>query len=324
MTALPPPLLRRALAVLALILLAAFPLIGGTFYLQLVTKIMILAIFAMSLDLLVGFTGLVSLGHAAFFGVAAYTLVLLSPKYEAASLWTSLPIALAAAAVTALVIGALVLRTSGVYFIMATLAFAQMLYAYCADSNALGGHDGVYIYQKPDAALFGWQVFDLEKPAQFYYVALVALVAVFLLLRMVLGSLFGHVVKGIKANEHRMRSLGFPVFRYKLASFVISGTIAGLSGYLAAAQFGYVNPELLSWRNSGDALMMVILGGMGTLFGPVLGAFALVLLQLLFADLTKHWLLLMGGFVVLAVLLLPGGIGGSIAALGRREAAGDG
>jgi branched-chain amino acid transport system permease protein len=317
-------MLLRALAGLALVLLVAFPLVGGTFYVQLVTKIMILAVFAMSLDLLIGFTGLVSLGHAAFFGVAAYVLVVLSSKYEAASLWTSLPAALAASAATALVIGLFVLRTSGVYFIMATLAFAQMLYAFFADSGVVGGHDGVYIYTKPDAAIFGWRPFDLEKPRHFYYVALGVMIGAYAVLRVVLGSLFGHVIRGIKANEHRMRSLGYPVFRYKLASFVLAGTLAGLSGYLAAAQFGYVNPELLGWRNSGDAMMMVILGGMGTLFGPVVGAFALVLLQEVFADLTKHWLLLMGGFVVLAVLMLPRGIGGWLSAVHRKASTGDG
>jgi branched-chain amino acid transport system permease protein len=312
--------LLRGLAALALLGLALFPLIGGTFYIQLCTKIMILAIFAMSLDLLIGFTGLVSLGHAAFFGIAAYTLVLLSRQYEAANFWTSLPAALAAAALASFLIGVLVLRTSGVYFIMATLAFAQMLYAFFADSGVAGGHDGVYIYAKPDAAIFGWHPFDLERTAHFYYVALVFMVLVFVGLRMVLGSLFGHVVRGIKANEQRMRSLGFPVFRYKLASFVLAGTIAGLAGYLAAAQFGFVNPELLGWRNSGDALMMVILGGMGTLFGPVLGAFALVLVQEIFADLTKHWLLPMGGFVILAVLALPRGLGGALERFGKPRA----
>src|SRR5262249_248581 len=161
----------------------------------------------------------------------------------------------------------------------------------------------------------------LEKTRDFYYLALAAMVAVFLLLRMVLASLFGHVVKGIKANEHRMRSLGFPVFRYKLASFVIAGTLAGLAGYLPAAQTGFVKPELLPRRASGDALMMVILGGMGTLFGPVLGAFILVLLEEVFADLTKHWLLLLGGFVVIAVLAMPRGIAGLLLTPRRKPEA---
>src|SRR5712671_4645182 len=161
--------------VLGLLLLAcvaallAFPALAGRFYLQLVSKIMIMAIFAMSLNLLVGCTGLVSLGHAAFFGIGAYTLMLLSPQYEAASLWLSLPIAIAVAAIGALIIGALVLRTSGVYFIMVTLAFAQMLYYFAIKSKMLGGSDGAYIYVKPDAAILGWRPFDLGNRVHFYY-----------------------------------------------------------------------------------------------------------------------------------------------------------
>jgi branched-chain amino acid transport system permease protein len=289
----------------AVVALALFPFVGGTFYLQLVTKIMIMAIFAMSLDLLVGYTGLVSLGHAAYFGLGAYTLWLMSPEYEASPVWLSLPAAVAVGALAALVIGVFVLRTSGIYFIMATLAFAQMLYAFVSESGVFGGSDGVYVYLKPDAVLI-----DLEETRSFYWFVLALLVGSYLLLRLVLASLFGQVIVGIRVNERRMRALGYPVFRYKLASFVIAGALAGLAGYLAAAQFGFVNPELLGWHRSGDALMMVILGGMGSLFGPVLGAFVLVLLQELFSDLTKHWLLPMGAFVVGAVLLFPEGISG--------------
>jgi branched-chain amino acid transport system permease protein len=289
----------------AALALALFPLVGSTFYLQLVTKIMIMAIFAMSLDLLVGYTGLVSLGHAAYFGLGAYTLWALSPQYEASPIWLSLPAAILAAGIAALVIGVFVLRTSGIYFIMATLAFAQMLYSFVSESDLFGGSDGVYVYMKPDALLI-----DLEETKQFYWFVLAVLVGTYLFLRTLLNSLFGQVIVGIRTNERRMRALGYPVFRYKLASFVVAGALAGLAGYLAAAQFGFVNPELLGWHRSGDALMMVILGGMGSLFGPVVGAFVLVLLQELFSDLTKHWLLLMGAFVVAAVLLLPNGISG--------------
>jgi branched-chain amino acid transport system permease protein len=309
-----PPLGSRLAILLALafVALALFPLVGGNFYVQLVAKIMIMAIFAMSLDLLVGFTGLVSLGHAAFFGVAAYALVALSPKYEAANLWLTLPAAMLVAAAAALVIGALVLRTRGVYFIMATLAFAQMLYSFFAESGVIGGSDGVYIYSKPDAFLF-----DLEKLDRFYWFVLGVMACVFVLLQILLRSLFGHVLVGIRDNEHRMRSLGYPVFRYKLVAFVIAGALAGVSGYLAAAQFGFVNPELLGWHRSGDVLMMVILGGMGSLFGPVIGAFVLVLLQEVLSSATKHWLLPMGAFVVLSVLALPHGIAGALLRLRR-------
>jgi len=316
--------------VLGIVLLAgvvallAFPALAERFYLQLVSKIMIMAIFAMSLNLLVGCTGLVSLGHAAFFGVGAYTLMLLSPQYTAASLWLSLPAALAAAAAAALAIGLLVLRSSGVYFIMATLAFTQMFFYYVTGSKALGGSDGAYIYVKPDAALFGVTPFRLADPIQFYYVVLVLMAGTYLALRTLLRSPFGHAIQGIRVNEHRMRSLGFPTFRYKLMSFVIAGALAGLAGYFDAAQFGFVNPDLFGWRQSGIVLMMVILGGVGTLYGAILGAFALVLVQELLTDLTRHWLLPMGLFIILAVLLLPHGIGGlrgQLAAAWRLRAA---
>jgi branched-chain amino acid transport system permease protein len=295
---------------LVVIALALLPFVVGTFYLQLLTKIMILAIAAMSLDLLVGFAGLVSLGHAAFFGIGAYVLVALSPQYDAASLWLSLPAAIGAASLSALAIGALVLRAAGVYFIMATLAFAQMLYSFFAESGIVGGADGVYIYVKPELAIFGVKPFDLEQTTDFYYVALIAMILVYLLLRMVLGSLFGRALVGIRDNERRMRSLGYPIFRYKLAAFVISGGLAGLAGHLAAAQFGFVNPEILNWHRSAELLIFVVLGGMGSLIGPAIGTFGMILLQDFVAGLTTHWLLPMGVFVIAAVMALPNGLAG--------------
>jgi branched-chain amino acid transport system permease protein len=297
------------LLLVALAALLLFPAVADRFYLQLISKIMIFGIFAMSLDLLVGFTGLVSLGHGAFFGVGAYALMLLSPQYEAANLWLSVIVALIAAALAALVIGLLVLRSSGVYFIMATLAFTQMFFYYVTGSKALGGSDGAYIFVKPDASILGFVPFKLASNIDFYYVVLAALVATYLLLSVILAAPFGHAIRGIKASEHRMRALGFATFRYKLAAFVIAGGLAGLAGYLDAAQFGFVNPDLFGWRQSGSVLMMVILGGMGTLHGPVIGAFVLVLLQDFLASETKHWLLPMGLFIILAVLALPGGLG---------------
>jgi branched-chain amino acid transport system permease protein len=312
-----PAWLPHLVLLLCLAALLVFPALAGKFYLQLFSKIMIMAVFAMSLDLLVGCTGLVSLGHAAFFGIGAYALMLMSPQYEAASLWSSLPAALAAAALAALAIGLLVLRSSGVYFIMVTLAFTQMFYYFVAGSKALGGSDGAYVYVKPDASLFGVTPFTLGDHVHFYYLVLAVMAATYLFLRVLLRSLFGHVILGIKANEPRMRALGYPTFRYKLASFVIAGTLAGLAGYLDAAQFGFVSPDLFGWRQSGIVLMMVILGGMGTLSGPILGAFVLVLLQDVLADMTKHWLLPMGLFIIGAVLLLPGGFGGMFGRLAR-------
>ncbi len=303
-------------AVLVLVALAALPFVAEKFTVQFATRILIMAIFAMSLNLLVGHTGLVSLGHAAFFGIAGYCLALASPQYQAANFWTSLPLAMLAAGALALVIGALVLRTSGIYFIMATLAFAQMLYFLFHDTAIAGGSDGIYIYVRPDASILGWRPFDLEKFGDFYFVALTLFVAAFGFIGVLRASLFGRVIAGIRVNEPRMRSLGFATFRYKLACFVIAGMLAGLAGYLAAAQFGVVNPDMLGWHLSGSVLMMVILGGMGTLAGPAIGAAAMLLLELGLQslpvagdiNLSKHWQLPLGFVIVLVALYLPNGI----------------
>ncbi len=306
----------------AAVLLAAFPLAGSTFYTQLVAKVMIMAIFAMSLDLLVGYTGLVSFGHAAYFGLAGYVLALMVPQYEAGNLWTTLPAAMVACGLFALVTGFLVLRTSGIYFIMVTLAFAQMLFFLFHDTKLGGGSDGIYIYNKPAVKLGETALLNLEDQKVFYWFVLGLLVAVYLILRRVLASNFGHVLVGIKTNEHRMKALGFNTFRYKLAGYVFSGALAGLAGYLAALQFGFVNPEILSWHTSGAVLMMVILGGMGTLHGPVIGAFAFILLQEALSNeaflgaAAKHWQLAMGLFIIGVALLLPKGLAGLLA---RRE-----
>jgi branched-chain amino acid transport system permease protein len=252
----------------------------------------------------------VSLGHAAFFGLAGYVLALLTPQYEGTSLWTSLPIAVGASALLALVIGVFVLRTSGIYFIMVTLAFAQMVYFVFHDTKIAGGSDGMYIYVRPVAEILGWQPFSLENFKHFYFVTLALFAAVFCGLRVMLKSPFGRVIVGIRVNEHRMRSLGYATFRYKLVCFVIAGALAGLAGYLAGAQYGNVNPDMLGWHLSGSVLMMVILGGMGTLSGPIVGAFAVLLAEILFQGVTQHWQLLMGGFFVLVALFLPYGLVG--------------
>ncbi|HYL89151.1 MAG TPA: branched-chain amino acid ABC transporter permease [Burkholderiales bacterium] len=298
----------QILLVISLVALAAFPFVGEKFYIQFVTKVMIMAIFAMSLDLLVGQAGLVSLGHALPFGLAAYALMLLSPQYAAAGFWTSLAASIGVAGIASAIVGALVLRTSGIYFIMVTLAFGQMAYYYVHDSKYLGGSDGKYIYVRPALEVFGWQPFDLERPVHFYYFALALMVLVYAGLRVLLAAPFGRVIAGIKENEHRMRMLGFATFRYKLACFVIAGMLAGLTGWLTAAHDGLVNPEMLSWHQSGQLLMMVILGGMGTPAGPLLGAAALKALELVFQGWTRHWQLLLGGFIVLSVLFLPRGL----------------
>ena len=299
---------QRAVVLTLLAVLLAFPHAGATFYTELVTKVMILAIFALSLDLLVGYTGLVSFGHAAYYGIGAYALGLLAPKYEAASLWLTLPIAIVAAAAAALAVGIFVVRAKGIYFIMVTLAFAQMFYFVFHDTKFGRGSDGITMNFKPTAEIGGLNPIDFASGTQFYYFVLGALVVVFAFLRVLLRSAFGRALQGIRSNEHRMRSLGFPVYFYKLASFTLAGALAGLAGYLSAMQFGYVNPELLSWHQSGNVLLMLILGGMGSLWGAVAGAFAFVALQEIFQSATKHWQLLLGGTIVLLVIFLPGGL----------------
>lgn len=321
-----PVTLPRSLLLATVLLLALLPVFGTTFYLQLGAKIMIMAIFALSLDLLVGHTGLVSLGHAAFFGLAAYVLAWVSPKYEAASLWLTMPAAIVAAALAALVIGYLVVRTAGVYFIMVTLAFAQMLYSVFHDTQLGGGSDGVYINVRPEITLGGYKPLDLESPAQFFYFVLVMLIAVYAFLTHLLRAPFGRALAGIRVNEQRMRSLGYSVFGYKLGAFVIAGALAGVAGYLAACQFGFVNPDILAWHHSGTVLMMVILGGMGRLHGAAIGAFGYVLIQELLSapavmgSYAKHWQLAMGGLIVVIVLALPHGIAGFLDMVLRRNA----
>jgi branched-chain amino acid transport system permease protein len=318
--------LQVALA-LGFVALAAFPFVATDFYAQMAARMMILAIFAMSLDLLQGVTGLVSLGHAAFFGLAGYALAFLTPQGEPASLWWTLPAAVAASALAALVIGFFVVRTRGIYFIMVTMAFAQMVFYLFFDNKALGGSDGIYINFKPAAVLF-----DLEDKRAFYWFTLAVLALVYLFLRRLLFSPFGRALAGIRVNEHRMRAMGFGTFGYKLAAFTLAGALAGLAGYLWGAQTGYVNPELMGFHMSAHAIMMVILGGMGNFAGAIVGAFAFEYLLHAFKDLPavggfdtgKHWQLWMGLFIVGVVVFAPRGLLGLLErALRRKEGPGD-
>jgi branched-chain amino acid transport system permease protein len=300
----------------ALIALAAFPYVGGKFYVDLALTTMIFAIFALSLELLVGHTGLVSFGHAAFFGIAAYATALLSPTASAPSLAWLLPAVLVLTAVSALAIGALSLRTRGVYFIMVTLAFAQMAYFVFHDMKFAGGSDGRYLYVKPVLALGGVTLLDLDRPRTFYYATLACLGLVYALLALVGRSRFGHALAGIKANEQRMRATGFSTYPYKLAAFTFAGTLAGVAGFLHAVKDGFVNPEILAWHQSGTVLLMLILGGIGTLRGAVVGAFLFVLLkelfqsEALFGAFAKHWQLPLGLAIIGCVAFMPHGIVG--------------
>jgi branched-chain amino acid transport system permease protein len=296
------------------VLLGFVPVFAGPFYTTQGTRILVYAIFGMSLDLLVGYAGLVSLGHAAFFGIAAYTTAMLAQKAGILSVWLILPASLAAAAIAALVIGAFSLRASGVYFIMVTLAFAQVVFFVVHDMRVFGGSDGILLDQAPRLELFGNQRLDLGNKAQRFYAALGLAALVFLGLGRLTESLFGRVLAGIKSNERRMRALGFPVFRYKLVAFVIAGTLAGLAGFLNVCLTSQADPSIVDWLHSAQLLVMVILGGLGTLYGAAIGAFVLIVFIDQVSELTTHWKLAVGVMVVAITLLAPGGIVG----IGRR------
>ena len=303
----------QLLLILGLMALLAFPFAGQDFYTQMVTRMMILAIFAMSLDLLQGITGLVSLGHAAYFGLAGYVLAFLSPADAAASWLSTLPLAVLASALLALVIGFFVVRTQGIYFIMVTMAFAQMVYFLFFDNKALGGSDGLYVNVRPAALGL-----DFENKLVLYFFTLACLLLTYFFLRRLLWSPFGRTLNGIRLNEHRTQALGYASFSYKLTAFTLAGALAGLAGYLWAAQSGYVNPELMGFHMSAHAIMMVILGGMGNVAGALIGAFGFELFLHFFKDLPKvgefelgkHWQLWMGSLIVLVVLIAPQGLMG--------------
>ena len=302
---------KMAFVAAAFAALALYPLVGGSFGIDMVTKTMIYAIAALSLELLVGSTGLVCFGQAAFFGIGAYAAVLLSAQVDSPSALWLLPACVAAAALYALAVGALSLRTRGVYFIMVTLAFAQMAYYAVHDTPLGGGTDGIYLSQPPQLAGL-----DLGRPQVIYGLTLVLLAAVFVGLALLLRSRFGRALAGIRVNEQRMRATGFSTYPYKLAAFTLSGGIAGLGGFLFAVKDGFVNPELLSWHVSGALLVMIILGGLGRLRGALIGAFAFALLQeffkseAIFGAFAKHWTLGLGLTIIASVALLPRGLVG--------------
>ncbi len=307
---------RAAWIAAGLAALALFPLVGGKFGVDFVTKMMVFAIFALSLELLAGQVGLVCFGQAAFFGIAAYAAVRFTPQAAPASVWWLAPASVGAAGLYALFMGSLSIRTRGVYFIMVTLAFSQMAYYAAHDTPLGGGTDGIYLTLVPTFTLAGLEIADLSKARPFYYFALAVLVLTFGALALLLRSRFGRALAGIRVNEQRMRAAGFSTYPYKLAAFVISGMVAGMAGFLFAVKDGFVNPELMSWHVSGTVLMMVILGGLGSLHGAVLGAFAFSLLQELFkseavfGDFAKHWHLGVGATIIVAVALLPRGLAG--------------
>jgi branched-chain amino acid transport system permease protein len=302
---------RRVLCLAGgLVLLALVPpvaaAIGTPFYVDVFRRIMIFAIAAVSLDLILGYGGMVSFGHAVYLGIGAYA-VGIPAFYGVDNGYLQWTIAVGSAAAAALVIGAISLRTSGVYFIMITLAFSQMLYYLANSVEEYGGDDGMRLAAR--SAFPG--LVDLRNGTAFYYVVLGVLVVTLLLGHRIVNSRFGMVIRGARSNDARMRAIGFSSFRYRLVAFVIAGAMCGLAGALLVNHTDFVTPEFMNWTRSGDIMFMVILGGMGTLGGPVLGAVVLRLLEdLLLPAWTEHWQAVLGPFLVLVVLFARGGLAG--------------
>ena len=291
------------------------------FYMDLIARIMIFAIAAVSLDLILGHGGMVSFGHAAYMGIGAYAVGVLS-YYGIDNGFLQIPLALGAAALIGLVFGALSLRTSGVYFIMITLAFAQMLYFLAISLEEFGGDDGMSSMRSEFSGLI-----DMYDAVHFYYLIFTILVLVLFGLHRLVLSRFGMVIRASRSNEKRMHAVGFPTFRYKLAAFTIASTICGLAGVLFANLNEFVSPDVMHWTHSGEIMIMVIMGGMGTLIGPVLGATAFLLLEeylpewmeMAVTNGGEHWAIVMGPILIAIVLFGRGGIHALFASRGKRN-----
>jgi branched-chain amino acid transport system permease protein len=305
--------------VLPLVLFALFALLpavarfGGEGYvLSIVLRVMILAIAAISLDLIIGYGALISFGHAAFLGIGVYAVgILMSHGVEDA--FVQLLAALAASALFALVTGAISLRTKGVYFIMITLAFGQMLYFLATSLAAYGGDDGLTLPHK--SLVLGTKV--LQQGFVFYYLVLACLAATYLLCRAIVASRFGRVLRGTRENPVRMQAIGFNPFSYQLGAYVIAGTLCGGAGFLLANQTEFVSPAFMTWQRSGELIIMVLLGGLGTLHGAIVGAAAFVLLEEGLSRITELWKMIFGPMLVLVVLFARGGLLGMLGRAGR-------
>jgi branched-chain amino acid transport system permease protein len=321
---------RTWFVVVLLMALAILPVVanatGNEFYIGQFRRILIFAIVAISLDLILGYGGMVSLGHAAFFGVGAYVVAILNwhadrevplfglmlGTHNVLITWTA---AMLASALMALLIGLISLRTAGIFFIMITLAFAQMVYFFFVSLRAYGGDDGLRF--PGDTVVLG--AIDTENDVAFYYLVFAILCATLYVCRRLVNSRFGMVVQGCRENERRMRALGFPTYKYKLAAFTLAGAIAGLAGALFAAHESYISPSIMHWTRSGDLIVMVVLGGMGTLIGPVIGAIAFLFLEKTLPDYTEHWMIVFGPILLLVVLFARRGIFGWFLPASERD-----
>jgi branched-chain amino acid transport system permease protein len=307
---------RMAAGLLALMALLPIlsPVLGGSYLLLIGERVMIFAIAALSLELLIGVGGLVSFGHAAFIGIGAYGAGI-AASHGLGTLSIALPAALAISALFALATGAIAVRTRGVYFIMITLAFGQMAFFVATSLAPYGGDDGLTLPTR--TLVLGTRL--LKSETAFFYVILVLLAATYVLVSRLVASRFGRVLRGLTDNETRMQAIGFTPYPYRLTAYVIAGTICGLAGFLLGNQAEFVSPAYMHWQRSGELIMMVLLGGTGTLYGPIVGAAAFLMLEETLSRLTEHWKVILGPLLVLVVLFAKGGIAGGIDAWRRRN-----
>jgi len=295
------------LAVPALATLAKQP-----YYIDLIRRVMIFAIAAVSLNLILGYGGLVSFGHAAYLGVGGYSVGILA-FYGFNSGWLQWSVAVLASALVALVIGAISVRTRGIYFIMITLAFTQMLFYLGNSVEEYGGDDGMRLKVKSQFS----GLIDLGDPVAYYYLVLALMLACMYVVHRLINSRFGMVIRAAKSNEARSRAIGFSPYPYQLAAFVISGALCGLAGALLVNHTAYITPPFMDWTRSGEIMFMVILGGMATVPGPALGAFALLIVEDLLAGWTQHWQVILGPLLVLCVLFFRRGLAGLLPGSGK-------
>ena len=299
----------RWVMVLVLVILALVPVFvafsGNYFYLDVATRLIILAIAAVSLNLILGYGGMISFGHAAYLGIGAYA-VGIPAYYEIYDGYLQITLAVVLSALFALITGAICLRTRGIHFIMITMAFSQMLFFGLVSIEEYGGDDGLVIEYRSEFS----GLLDLEQATQLYYAALVSLVVFLFLISRLIQARFGMVIQGTKGNDRRMRSLGFDTYRYQLACYVISGAICGYAGALLGNFTNFISPEMMDWTRSGELIFMVVLGGGGTLFGPVIGAAAFILLEEVLSGLWLYWQFIFGLILILVVIFAKRGLMG--------------
>jgi branched-chain amino acid transport system permease protein len=291
------------------------PIIDETFYVTVFARIMIWGIAAVSLNLIMGYGGLISFGHSVYLGIGGYTVGILA-FHGVTSAWIQWPLAIGLSGAIAFVFGAISLRTRGVYFIMITLALAQMIFFLSVSAERYGSDDGLNVLARSD---FGVSFFSLEDKMTMYYTIFFVLLACVLISWRLVHSRFGVVMRASKSNETRVQAVGVSTYRYRLTAFVIAGVMCGIAGLLQANLERFVSPDMMNWPRSGELIFMVVLGGMSTLFGPVTGAFVFLMLSEILASWTIHWHIIFGPFLVLVVLFARGGIAGLLSPRSSRE-----